>query len=773
MTGAAQRCTQPGCTGTIEDGYCDVCGSPAPVAGTGPGSAATAGVKSGAAGGSAPGATGSPAVGGASPVDTSPAAGASSTRSRSSSNRIAAAPIGSARVAPGSRATRKLGTSSTRLRGSRLGAGLTTVPPVPALDPEQAIMKDPQVPEDRRFCPACNSPVGRSRDGRPGRTEGFCPKCRNPFSFTPKLKKGDLVGFQYEVAGCLAHGGLGWIYLARDKNVSDRWVVLKGLLNSGDADAYAAAVAERQFLAQVEHPLIVEIYNFVHHEGAGYIVMEYVGGTALKTILKNRMIANKGRYDPIPVDQAVAYIIEILPAFGYLHDLGLLYCDFKPDNIIQIGDAVRLIDLGGVRRIDDLDSPIYGTVGYQAPEVPDVGPSIASDIFTLGRTLVVLAMEFRGYQATYVTTLPPVADVPLFATYDSLYRLLLKACAPDPDDRFQSADEMRVQLLGVLREIVAADRPESGVSLHSAPSVLFDPPVVTAHTLDWDHLPALRVDTGDPMANWLAALSVSEPVARMEALRRAPTPSVEVRLALTRAALAASRFDIADATIGEILADDPWEWRAVWLQGLAALAKNDPTAARASFNAVYGQVPGELAPKLALALSCELSGELDVAEAMYEVCARTDANYTAPAAFGLTRIRSSRGDLDGALAALDLVSATSSAYVEARRQRAGILAGSGRGLTSLADAMRSIETVTIDPLDRARLTADVLDAALTTVLEKGARPNVQIAGHPAEEHSLRDGVEAAFRDLAAMTHDVEERIRLVDAANGVRRWTLR
>jgi serine/threonine-protein kinase PknG len=211
----------------------------------------------------------------------------------------------------------------------------------------------------------------------------------------------------------------------------------------------------------------------------------------------------------------------------------------------------------------------------------------------------------------------------------------------------------------------------------------------------------------------------------------------------------------------------------VWLQGLAALAKNDPTNARASFNAVYGQVPGELAPKLALALSCEVSGEHDVAEALYEVCARTDANYTAPAAFGLTRIRTARDDLDGALAALDLVSATSSAYIEARRQRAGMLAASGRGLPSLAEAMRSIEAVTIDPLDRARLTANVLDAALTAVLDKGEEPTVLIAGHPADEHSLRDGVEEAFRDLAALTHDHDERVQLVDTANRVRRWTMR
>ena len=156
-----------------------------------------------------------------------------------------------------------MNSGSVRLRTARLGAGLTRVPPAPVVDAENAIMVNPEVPENKRNCPVCGSPVGRSRDGRPGRPEGFCPKCGNRFSFTPKLKPGDLVASQYEVAGCLAHGGLGWIYLARDKNVSDRWVVLKGLLNTGDADALAVAIVERQFLAQVEHPLIVEIYNFV------------------------------------------------------------------------------------------------------------------------------------------------------------------------------------------------------------------------------------------------------------------------------------------------------------------------------------------------------------------------------------------------------------------------------------------------------------------------------------------------------------------------------
>ena len=741
-------CTQPGCGGTIQDGYCDICGTPA-----------------GAPVIAAPAAGGTGTAGGA-------AAGSASTASKiTSSNRLESIPIGSAR-AGGSRVTRTVGTGSTRLRGVRLGAGLTMVPPVPAIDPQAAIMKDPMVPEDRRFCPSCGSAVGRSRDGQPGRTQGFCAQCRNPFSFTPKLQPGDLVGGQYKVVGCLAHGGLGWIYLARDVVLASRWVVLKGLLNSGDADAYAAAVAEREFLAKVEHPLIVEIFNFAQHEGAGYIVMEYVGGTSLKDLLKQRM-QRAGRYDPIPVDQAIAYVLEILPAFSYLHDLGLLYCDFKPDNIIQVGDAVKLIDMGGVRRIDDLESAIYGTVGYQAPEVPTIGPSISSDIYTIGRTLAVLVMEFRGYQSTYATSLPPVAEVPLFQRYDSLYRLLAKACAPDPNDRFQSADELRVQLLGVLREIVALDRPDSGVAQHSTASVLFEVPVVSGDTLEWSELPVLKVDASDPKAAWLAGLSVTEPTARWTELAKQVAPTVEVRLAMIRAALEAGRHDLADGVVQETLKADAWEWRAVWMNGLSALDAGNPSAARAAFNAVYGQIPGELAPKLALALSCELSGEREVAEALYLTCARTDANYTAPSAFGLARIRLGRGDVDGAVAALDLVPSTSRAFVEARRQRAGLLAGSGRGLPGLAEALDSVASVTIEPLDRARLEVNVLGAALDEVVKNGPQEAISVGGHPAREASLRDAVEAAYRRLAAMEGDTDERVRLVDAANGVRRWTLR
>jgi serine/threonine-protein kinase PknG len=630
-------------------------------------------------------------------------------------------------------------------------------------------MADPTVAEAKRFCSECQQPVGRSRNGTPGRDQGFCTKCRAPFSFAPRLERGELVAGQYEVFGCLAHGGLGWIYLARDRNVSDRFVVLKGLLNAGDADSYRAAVAERQFLAEVEHPLIVKIYNFVNHDGASYIVMEYVGGQSLKTLLKERMAANAGRYDPIPLDQALAYVIEILPAFAFLHSHGLFYCDFKPDNLIQQGDALKLIDLGGVRRADDDETAIYGTVGYQAPEVPEVGPSVASDIYTIGRTLAVMTFELRGNQSSYLHDLPPVESVTLFQEHDSFYRLLLKATAPSCDDRFQSADELREQLVGVLREVIAAQSNRAAAA-HSTSSTLFEAPAVPGVTLTGADLPALKVDPDDPMADWLAGVSVPDPELRLAALGRAAERTREVQLGLIGATveLGPGAAPQLEQLAGELLESDPWEWRVLWFQGLMALARSDTGAAVAAFNAVYGQVPGEIAPKLALALACELDGLPEAAEVMYASCARTDTNYTAPAAFGLARLRSGSGDTRGAIDALDLIAPTSRAYVDARLLRADLLSRSDEGLPALAEAITSVAPVSIDDRQRQRLLIAVLDAAIANVRRNGEQPDMSIGTTRCVERDLRVAAERAYRLLAAMTEERSERFRLVDAANVVR-----
>ena len=730
------KCVQPGCTGTVVDGYCDLCG--------------LAPVESGTS----------------APVSAAHGDGPSAVTSQSGTTRLGQVPLGSARSSGTSRPTRRL-TATTQT--SRLGAGLTQVPSAPDTDPRQALMNPPTVTEDKRYCSVCQAPVGRSRDGAPGRSKGFCPKCRTPFDFDPKLQPGALIGGQYEVVGGLAHGGMGWIYLANDRNVNDRWVVLKGLLNSGDPDAARAAVAEKQYLAEVEHPLIVEIYNFVTAaDGASYIVMEYVGGRSLNILLKDRMKAT-GRFSPIPVDQAIAYMVEILPAFSYLHLLGLLYCDFKPANVIQVGDGLKLIDLGGVRRIGDDQSPIYGTVGFQAPEVAKEGTSIASDLYTVARTLAVLIFEFKGYQSAFETTLPSPTDVPVFAQHDSLYRWLLKGTAPQPEDRFQSADEMRDQLLGVLREVTAAT--SGGAVTRSTPSRLFETPAVAGDRLDWPDLPIVAVDPLDPMASWLASVTAENPADRLQALRSAPEQTVGVAMASGYAAMTAGQLQQASTVSDSMLANDPWEWRGVWLHGLVSLDAADYPGAISAFNSVYGQLPGELAPKLALARACELGGESEVAAQMYAQCARTDAAYVAPAQFGLGRLAAAAGRRDEALAALDRIPATSRAFGDARRQRALMLAsteGSADPLDDLAAAAAELEQAALDPAGRTDLRIQILTSALGHVRDHGAAPQLAIAGARATLPALRSGLEQAYREAARLADDPAERTRLVDQANAVR-----
>ncbi|MCX4449106.1 tetratricopeptide repeat protein [Streptomyces sp. NBC_01789] len=470
------QCQRPACEGSYEDMgggelYCDTCGLAPVVSPNGMVSSPPTGIAGGGRGSRGSNSASARSSSQASSRASSRSSSRSSTSRRSVSGRLSRSLSGTA--TSHSVSVRSSAKSTNASGRNRLGAGLVQVPDVPRPDPRTAVMENPEVPERKRFCSRsdCGAPVGRSRGERPGRTEGFCTKCGHPYSFVPKLQAGDVVHGQYEVAGCLAHGGLGWVYLAVDKAVSDRWVVLKGLLDTGDQDAMAAAISERRFLAEIEHSNIVRIYNFVEHldqrTGSldGYIVMEYVGGKALKEIANERRTP-AGKRDPLPVEQACAFGIEALEALGHLHSRNLLYCDFKVDNAIQTEDQLKLIDMGAVRRMDDDESAIYGTVGYQAPEVAELGPSVASDLYTVARTLAVLTFDFQGYTNVFVDSLPDPDNIEVFRTYESFYRLLVRATDPDPARRFASAAEMAEQLTGVLREVVSlqSGRPRPALS---------------------------------------------------------------------------------------------------------------------------------------------------------------------------------------------------------------------------------------------------------------------------------------------------------------------
>jgi serine/threonine-protein kinase PknG len=725
------RCMRPGCGGTIEGGYCDTCGLapvPSQLASAQPAQSWVTGPTFGAGSGSTSG------------------------------------PTGSSRT--GSRAGRR---GSSRSSRGHLGAGLVEIPPVPAGDPAAAVLANPLVAESKRFCGACDRPVGRSRDGRPGLAEGYCPNCGNRFSFAPKLERGEMVAGQYEVLGCLAHGGLGWIYLAMDHHLDRRWVVLKGLLNTGDASAQEAAVAERRFLAEVVHPSIVAVYNFVQHadrrtgETAGYIVMEYVGGKSLKQILQDQRQA--GRSLPLPV--ALAYAIEVLPALGYLHSKGLVYCDFKPDNVIQTEEQLKLIDMGGVRRIDDEDSAIYGTVGYQAPEIAAMGPSPSSDLYTVARALAVLTFEFSGYQSKYANSLPDPSTVPLLGQQESFLRALRRATDPDPDLRFASASEMAEQLTGVLREVLAvadgkprpsfsslfspelhaigaeasftdgaqgANAAGTGAAPAGAPGAASaatrtpHPPPPADEIVT--NLPVPQVEAADPAAGYIATLSTLDPAQRNEALsaaaagQRGIPPEVaqspETRLALARARIVTGDLAGAEAVLAELATSDQADWRTAWYYGLRHLAAGRPGDARNAFEAVCDALPGELAAKLALGLSAEAAGDMAAARHYFELVLRVDPRAYVSAAFGLARTRLDAGDAVGAIAALAAVPDTSSYHEAAQIAAVRIQVASRPGPSrvspdDLQQAGSRLARLNLDPIQMELLTAEVLRAALDYV----------------------------------------------------------
>lgn len=697
----------------------------------------------------------------------------------------------------------------------RIGAGLVTLPPVPPLDPASAVMRDPEVPESKRFCWKCRQPVGRTADGRPGSSVGICAHCDAPFNFRPLLEPGELVAGQYEVRGCLAYGGMGWIFLARDRNVSSRWVVLKGLQNPLDIEAHVVALAERQFLSEMAHPAVVKIFNFVKHQSGdgfpiGYIVMEYVGGRSLRTELDLRAPKR------LPVAEAIAYILEILPALDYLHSLGLAYNDLKPDNIMVSEAEVKLIDLGAVAARQSGGS-LYGTIGYQAPEFARTGPTVASDIYTVGRTLAALTMRVPvDRRSQEPPTLPRPEDEPVLRRYPSFARLLIRATDRDPAQRFPSASAMYSQLLGVLRAVLAADtgRDHPQVStVFGAPRGDFGVDTLIRQTdgiVDGVHrepvldaasvvatLPVPLIDSEDPNADLLLPLLHGDPRRALDSLRQnredirtgkitAPDNfELESTLTEIRAYLDLGEVDYVRTELAEMRRRYRWDWRIDWYAGVAELAGGDYEKAYEHFDHVHSVVPGEIAPQLASAATAELllagsGGDHDhwtrAATEFYGAVWQTNRSV-ASAAFGLARRLAAVGDTAGAVATLQLVPDTSRHRTVA--QLTGCLLLVSRPVADLtrsdideaADHLRELS----DEPRLPQLKVLVLGAALAWLRhgEQPPDPKATIFGLRYTDEELRKGIEMVLRRIARVAPHRSHRYDLIDLANYLRprsRW---
>ena len=762
------KCNRTGCRGQIEDGFCTDCGL-APVGVThlpaNPIPAVSANMSAPAS--SNPGsdhdvprssATAHPSwgvvpvlVGGIKPL--------SSGRGLvSASSSAPGSTLSSARTGSRGRST------ASKSTGRALGAGFISLPPLQSMDPMQSVMAMPAVPERKRFCGSCQKKVSRE--------SGFCAHCGKPYSFEPTLKAGDLVGGQYEVKGPIAFGGLGWIYLGQDRKLTQRWVVLKGLLNSKDEASAGAAVQEREFLSAVKHPNIVGIYNFASHGNDGYIVMEYVGGKSLNEIRKER--------GPLPPAEAIAYMHRILPAFAYLHELGMVYCDFKPPNVM-FDDDVKLIDMGGVRKVDDKDGDVYGTKGFFAPEVgAKHSPSFVSDLYTIARTLAVLTITF-DFQDKYQYSLPLPVEEPVFARHDSLYRFLLKATRANPDERFQTAGEMAEQLLGVLRDAAAF------ASSSLAPPRIVESSIFGGDRLevDDDHaaltpgahlLPVLKVDASDPAANAILACADTEAHKRAAFLERTVIQfpsSIEARMRLADTFIGIGSYAVADKQLDEVQARDPFDWRVLWYRGRSLLLRGKTTEAYMVFEHIYDELPGELGSKLACAISAEMAGFPSIAARIYDLIVRCDASFNS-ASFGLARCVALSGDRNGAAAAYGRVPASSRAYTAAQIALARILMVPQSTEDELAKASEIIKALSLTGLTLHLLRANLLLEAADRLENRKtwANSSIQILDQPLQSKRLRLAAERELRACARFASTVEERMRLVDRANKERPFTV-
>ena len=437
-------------------------------------------------------------------------------------------------------------------------------PPVPEddWDPREALLPDPALPERKRTCrnPRCYE--GRTERGRPRLVEGFCRSCGWGYSFRPPLQPGMVVADRYHVLGAIGRGGLGWVYLAVDERIG-KYVVLKGLVNTGNPEHRRVALDELRALAGTDHPNIVDVHDTVQHRytlphpggevDIDYIVMDYLRGRSLLQLYRERRA--RGQY--LPISEAGDSVVQALRALSYLHRMtpkALLYNDFSPDNLMR-NKAGRtwLIDFGGVSTMDDLESGSWGKDGYRDPyENP---PSVQTDLYAVGRTLALLTFHVPDFADG--RTLPGPDTEPLLARHESFHLLLRRATNPSPDQRFASADEMADQLESVLREVraVEEDRPCPGLSTVFGPELK----VVGATPVGFPGAPTDRqacalalpdtlVDPTDRYANRLSSAGGGGPRRLLQALAELPDATWETRLRAVRARLEL----LADRRLGDL-----------------------------------------------------------------------------------------------------------------------------------------------------------------------------------------------------------------------------
>jgi serine/threonine-protein kinase len=259
-----------------------------------------------------------------------------------------------------------------------------------------------------------------------------------------------LLNHRYQLLDQLGKGGMAVVYRARDLML-ERFVAVKLLREdySRDPAFQQRFRQEAKAAANLSHPNIVTVHDFGLDQDQLFIVMEFVPGEDLKTLIKQR-----GRFTP---EEAVPLLIQACAGIGYAHRAGLVHCDVKPQNMLVTPDQrLKVTDFGISRALstvhpEEQADVVWGSPQYFAPEqASGAAPSPATDVYSLGVVLyeaLTGSLPFQASTAVDLARLHMEAEPPRLTemvpdTSPALEQILIKVLSKEPSQRYRTADQL-------------------------------------------------------------------------------------------------------------------------------------------------------------------------------------------------------------------------------------------------------------------------------------------------------------------------------------------